>query len=435
MSRASHHRRRSPSPAAGGSTDDQPDLDPEIAQLELKDRDKTCRHLFLQALIARRTLSSDLAKALYKDCTKVCQIENPAPLEDFMGSIELGLGMCGLDIKATRDQETGKGMYILINSIQDGPAKIATEYKAEEIAFFKTIVEKIMLARNLSYSVTQVDAIKGAKAPITRMVAIQLIKSFLAKGWLTLHDSGRLILSPRSLVELRPYLRETFKDDEDDEDEDEEDEDEERDLRHRAVVDCDFCLQIVTSGYACPNAACGVRLHTFCTAQRLGATGECPAKHATDESKRCKQDWRKDPNSGRFVGVPVGIAVLSHHGGDPDAASSSSDGELEDPTTAAAKAVQRQQQERKKKDRRASHDGGPNGAAKGKGKGKGKRRRRDEDDDEMGDVDGEDESEEIDSDIEALSHAVSQASSSARISSRVKQTARRVADSDEDMEE
>jgi len=53
-------------------------------------------------------------------------------------------------------------------------------------------VEKIMLARDMSYCVTQVDAIKGAKAPITRVVAIQLIKSFLAKGAFSLTLSQHL---------------------------------------------------------------------------------------------------------------------------------------------------------------------------------------------------------------------------------------------------
>jgi hypothetical protein len=89
--------------------------------------------------------------------------------------------------------------------VQDTAAKLATEYKAEEIAFFKALasrilplatvsqrdmklisllkqVAKIMLAREMSYCVSQTEAVKLAKPPVTRMLAIQLIKSFLAKG-------------------------------------------------------------------------------------------------------------------------------------------------------------------------------------------------------------------------------------------------------------
>lgn len=56
-------------------------------------------------------------------------------------------------------------------------------------------------------------------------------------GWLALHPSGRLILSPRSLLELAPYLRETYRDEDDDD----------LEPRERTIVDCNRCLKIVTS--------------------------------------------------------------------------------------------------------------------------------------------------------------------------------------------
>ncbi|GAA6055373.1 hypothetical protein JCM3770_001077 [Rhodotorula araucariae] len=282
----------------------------ELAALELKDPLKTCRHLFLQALIARKSLPLDKAQALYKECVRLCKVEDPPALETFVAQMEPGLSLCGLDIKTTRDQESGAGLYILVNTIQDEPAKVATEYKAEEIAFFKAVLEKIMLAPRLSYSITQTDAVRCAKAPITRSAAIQLVKSLLAKGWLSLHSSGRLILSPRSLVELAPYLRETFADDDEDDDE--------TDPRHRVVVDCNDCLAIVTSGYACPNAACGVRLHTFCAPRRLGANGQCPDHFANPDNpckhERASRTWPRDPTSRKFYGVPIGIAALEGEG-------------------------------------------------------------------------------------------------------------------------
>ncbi|BGP38394.1 hypothetical protein JCM10450v2_002339 [Rhodotorula kratochvilovae] len=301
----------------------------ELAAFELKDPLKTCRHLFLQALIARKALGLDKAKALYKECVKLCKVEDPPALENFVAQMEPGLSLCGLDIKTTRDQESGAGMYILVNTIQDEPAKVATEYKAEEIAFFKAVVEKIMLAPRLSYSITQTDAVRCAKG-ITRSAAIQLVKSLLAKGWLSLHSSGRLILSPRSLVELAPYLRETFAVDAED--------GEEPEPRHRVVVDCNDCLAIVTSGYACPNVACGVRLHTFCAPRRLGANGQCP-DHFANPDHPCKQTWPRDPATRKFIGVPVGVAVLEGEGGEDESvrATSEAGGTSPPPQTAAAK--------------------------------------------------------------------------------------------------
>lgn len=57
-------------------------------------------------------------------------------------------------------------------------------------------------------------------------------------GWLVLHPSQHLSLSTRALAELNTYLRDTFN---------AQDDDDETDPRHRAVVDCDNCLAIVTS--------------------------------------------------------------------------------------------------------------------------------------------------------------------------------------------
>ncbi|GAA5998799.1 uncharacterized protein JCM10292_007241, partial [Rhodotorula paludigena] len=285
--------------------DDELDHDAELDALELKDPLRTCRHLFLQALIARKTLPLDRAKALYQECVRLCNVENPDSIETFVAGMEPGLSLCGLDIKTTRDQESGTGMYILVNTIQDEPAKIATEYKAEEIAFFKAVVEKIMLAPRASYSISQTDAVRCAKAPLTKTVAIQLIKSLLAKGWLSLHSSGRLLLSPRSLVELAPYLRETFGGDDEDVDD-------------GVVVDCNDCLTIVTSGYACPNPACGIRLHTYCTQRRLGANGQCPAHLDKDLANPCTQLWPKDATTRKFHGTPIGPAALAAAGDDDD---------------------------------------------------------------------------------------------------------------------
>lgn len=43
-----------------------------------------------------------------------------------------------------------------------------------------------------------------------------------------------------------------------------------------------------SQGYACPNEDCGVRLHTFCVAQRLGNDGRCPDR-LDDKPNPCPQ--------------------------------------------------------------------------------------------------------------------------------------------------
>ncbi|GAA6034883.1 hypothetical protein JCM8097_009349 [Rhodosporidiobolus ruineniae] len=309
---SSRNRRRSSTPSSGDDDHDEPNgashaYAQELDDLELKHPAKTCRHLFLQTLMNRRSMSVKMAKQVYHECCRVCKVEQPDMYETFVANLEPGLSMCGLDIKMTRDQETGEALMVLANTIQDEPAKLATEYKPEEIAFFRAILEKIMTAPHLSYSITQADAARCVKPPITRTQGLQLLKSFLAKGWLTLHSSNRLILSPRSLVELSPYLRDTFNDDEEDAD----------DPRHRAVVDCNYCLNIVTSGYACPNEDCGIRLHTFCVAQQV-KDGRCPDHLDPAKERPCDQTWTRDPSTRQYTGIPVGVSALEGAGSDDD---------------------------------------------------------------------------------------------------------------------
>ncbi|GAA5839833.1 hypothetical protein JCM11251_001227 [Rhodosporidiobolus azoricus] len=281
----------------------------ELDALDLPDPAKTCKHLFLQTLISRKTMSKEMAMEVYAECVKMCKVDDPAQFETFIANLEPGLALCGMDIKVTRNQETGEALYVLVNTIQDEAAKKATEYNANHIAFFRAVVEKIMTAPKMSYSVNMQEAVRLAKAPITKNGAQVLIESFLAKGWLTLHPSGRFILSPRSLVELSPYLRETF----DDEDE------EEDDPKRKVVVNCSYCLNIVTSGYACPSQDCGVRLHKFCVAHQI-QDGRCPdhLELGKPENQRCRQVWPKDAHTKKYYGLPVGVSALKGRSGDDD---------------------------------------------------------------------------------------------------------------------
>ncbi|GAA5887261.1 hypothetical protein JCM6882_002466 [Rhodosporidiobolus microsporus] len=331
----------------------------ELDALELPQPAKTCRHLFLQTLISRKTMSKEVAVDVYEECARLCKVEDPIQFETFIANLEPGLALCGLDIKVTRNQETGEALYVLVNTIQDEPAKKATEYTGHHIAFFRALVEKIMTAPKMSYSVNMQEAVRLAKTPITKNGAGLLIESFLAKGWLTLHPSGRLILSPRSLVELAPYLRETF--DEEDEEED--------DPKRRVVVNCSYCLNIVTSGYACPGQDCGIRLHKFCLPQQL-QDGRCPSHLDPDNADPCKQIWPRDDHTKKYYGLPVGVSAIRNRN-DSDDEGSDDDDAMDGVESSAVKG--------KGKSGKAA------GAKKGKkaaAKGKGKKRAQDDDDEE-----------------------------------------------------
>ncbi|PRQ77793.1 hypothetical protein AAT19DRAFT_8861, partial [Rhodotorula toruloides] len=92
----------------------------------------------------------------------------------------------------------------------------------------------------------------------------------------------------------------------------------------------------ISQGYACPNEDCGVRLHTFCVAQRLGNNGRCPDR-LDDKPNPCPQIWPRDPQTRKCHGVPIGIAALGLEDDEESDAGATSDVETGAGTPAAMK--------------------------------------------------------------------------------------------------
>ncbi|KAM0788508.1 hypothetical protein ACM66B_001639 [Microbotryomycetes sp. NB124-2] len=266
------------------------------------ERIKAVRHLFVQSMLNRSITSEKLATTIYDKCCAMCQLQRAEPFPSFLAELNDTLAPLMLEIKRARDQETGVPHVVFTNLQSDTVAKIATEFTAAEIAFFRSIVEAIVRARKLAYAILFQDAIKLYKGT-NRQTAQNTLRSLVAKGWLRLLPSGHVILSTRSLSELSTYIKEQFDQDEDDEDDDEGD----RVGRYKAIVQCHACFDPVTIGYICPNPQCNVRLHKFCVAQRVGQTGHCPDSIGNPEG--CSQAWYKRAE-GVFEGEPVGVEAL-----------------------------------------------------------------------------------------------------------------------------
>lgn len=112
--------------------------DAELDALELDHPDKTLRHLFLQTLMSRKVIPLDTARELYMHCVKFCKgelllvrgcscgevvadrlftpptVKHPDAFETFVAELEPGLSLCGLDIKTTRDQDSGASFIALV---------------------------------------------------------------------------------------------------------------------------------------------------------------------------------------------------------------------------------------------------------------------------------------------------------------------------------
>ncbi|THH14339.1 hypothetical protein EW146_g5971 [Bondarzewia mesenterica] len=197
--------------------------------------------------------------------------------DDFIVSVNNSINPLDLELAHLHDEVTGRQMYALVNRKDDEVAQIATEYTPIEIAYFKMIVEQIMLAPNESYSVSSFAALREStnlRPSITKTQAENVLTSFVAKGWLLKSQRGRYSLSIRSLLELLPYLRNTYTDE---------------------VIECTICMEILTRGTACYTPNCKTRMHKHCFENYRKTHQKCPA---------CSQDWSSEANKKKLI--PVG---------------------------------------------------------------------------------------------------------------------------------
>ncbi|KAF8274953.1 Nse1 non-SMC component of SMC5-6 complex-domain-containing protein [Lactarius quietus] len=250
------------------------------------------QRLFLQSVISRRVLSADLAKALWKqsveavkatdDTVQINANTNSADgWGDFLANLNKSLDPLDLELSRMHDEITRKETYALVNRRDDEIARIASDYSPLEISYFRALVEQIMLAPNSSYSISSLAALREVNSltsAMTKTQAESVLVSFVAKGWLLKSKKGRFSLSPRSLLELQPYLKSTYPDE---------------------VLECKGCFEILTRGYACPKAGCKVRMHNSCyeTHHRRTNGNKCPD---------CREDWGRPGND---KVVPVGEAA------------------------------------------------------------------------------------------------------------------------------
>ncbi|KAF9532248.1 Nse1 non-SMC component of SMC5-6 complex-domain-containing protein [Crepidotus variabilis] len=235
--------------------------------------------VFLQAVLSRGVLSGALAKVLWEKSVEVVNaadegldiefVNNDDAWNVFTTRINNTLDKLDLEFRLVHDELSGRDMYALVNTKGDEVAQLATDYTPIEIAFFKAIVEQIMLASREAYSVSSLAALREltfAKINMTKSHGEIVLASFVSKGWLMKSIRGRYSLSTRSLLELQPYLKSNYSEE---------------------LRECTLCMEILTRGIACPTANCNTRLHFHCFKnyrQRQGRKN-CPS---------CQNEWPRE---------------------------------------------------------------------------------------------------------------------------------------------
>ncbi|KAJ7905428.1 Nse1 non-SMC component of SMC5-6 complex-domain-containing protein [Mycena olivaceomarginata] len=253
---------------------------------------KDVQRLFLQAVLSRGVLSGKMAQTLWaKSKDAVMAADNTLDIphsgtredwDEFVVKVNQALDPLDLEFRTLQEETSGREMYAIVNRKGDEIAQMATDYTPGEIAFFKAMVEQIMLAPRDSFSISSLAALREVSAlkPKSNMSKTQaeiVLASFVAKGWLLKSKRGRYSLSTRALLELQPYLKSTYPDE---------------------IIECLICLGMMTKGVSCPTANCQVRMHYHCFAKYAARNRKCPT---------CDSDW---PGADPHEMKPVGEAAV-----------------------------------------------------------------------------------------------------------------------------
>ncbi|KAK2591616.1 hypothetical protein QQS21_010685 [Conoideocrella luteorostrata] len=272
---------------------------------------------FLQVLLAHSTLTFEEAQPIlaaiftatgnHESEVRPDQITQ----EIFEAYIEVAseaASMFDYEVRSIIHQVTKQRLYALVNTHSDPQTQLATVYSPEELAFIKrvldTMFDKFNTPRMEVLAVTEMQAFKLARprhqrpsqiaggeptdpetpstTPIDRGLkhseVHSALRSLVDGGWFTKSRDGFYTLTPRSLMELRPWLVETYNDVA------------EADEWQR-IKFCAACKEIVTIGLRCSEPDCVLRLHDMCQDAfwRAERSKNCP---------KCRTEWKGDRHVG-----------------------------------------------------------------------------------------------------------------------------------------
>ncbi|KAF4123780.1 Nse1 non-SMC component of SMC5-6 complex [Geosmithia morbida] len=225
---------------------------------------------------------------------------------DYIDIARQAVSLFDYDIRTTLHQRTKKRVYVLVNTTSDPQTQLATTYSPGELSFIKRLLDAMFETYNTPrmevMALTQMQAMKlsrpapsssrrqsaqqnpqdddveggGGAAAVDRGLKHGEVEDVLASlvdgGWLERSREKFYSLTPRGLLELRPWLVETYNDPDAEADE------------WQRVKFCVACKDILTYGLRCADPSCVFRLHDTCQDAfwRVHPGGRCP---------RCKKDW------------------------------------------------------------------------------------------------------------------------------------------------
>lgn len=240
-------------------------------------------HLFIHALLLRRLAPYEKCLEVWMKSAEVIGVRvADNEFAQFYGQINDRIESFGFRIALLSDEGNGpidmnllpsnpnssttkrlqtKRWMALVNTRSDDTAKLGTDLNPNEIAFYKKIVDQIILSANYRYCISYHDALRLSStldSALKKTDAERLLKVLIKKGWLSQSSTGYFSLSIRAKLELQSYIQENYAEED----------------RPPA---CASCRELVMRGFKCPNAQCPKAMHVVCAMNQSRHSNSCPS--------------------------------------------------------------------------------------------------------------------------------------------------------------
>ncbi|GAO18752.1 hypothetical protein UVI_02040740 [Ustilaginoidea virens] len=267
---------------------------------------------FLQVLLARATITFEEAQPILATILNAASADGsefrpeqitPDVFQQYIDAASEAASLFDYEVRSISHQVTKERLYGLVNTQSDPQTQLATTFSAEELAFIKRVLDamfdKYNTPRMEVLAITEMQAIKLARPPQSRYSQMGIeapsetetpsdqaavvdrglkhsevetvMGNLVEGGWFAKSREGFYSLAPRALLELRPWLLDTYN------------EEAFADEWQRIKL-CEACKDIITIGLRCSEPLCNLRLHDVCENAfwRTRRSKNCP---------KCQKEW------------------------------------------------------------------------------------------------------------------------------------------------
>ncbi|KAI3404759.2 hypothetical protein KGF56_002462 [Candida oxycetoniae] len=175
-------------------------------------------------------------------------IPNRDILEEYIRDINAEITKQGFKIDRKNDELNGTLYFVFTNTVCDEIIKNSTTYTVPELVTIKMIIEEIVESPDYAFSNSRIRAQQTVSGCLNKSLkeSSTFVDKLIDDGWFDATLDDKLVLSIKSLCELKQYLIETYGS---------------SDSEEGKLLICPQCKELVTLG--------------FCTAQGEGFHRKC----------------------------------------------------------------------------------------------------------------------------------------------------------------